>query len=413
MRVLLLHNRYRHLGGEDAVVAAERDLLRAEGVEVFEHGADNGAPGQDGWRGTLRRGLASAWSAASYASIRALCDKVRPDVVHVHNFWMSLTPSVHAAAQDFGAATVQSLHNFRLLCVNATFLRNGTACEDCLGHGPWRGVARRCYRDSAVASAAVAQMIVSNRRRDTWGRHVNAFIALSEHSRSKFVEGGLPAERLFVKPNFMEDPGPPDSAPSESHTILFAGRLSEEKGLAQLLQAWADYRLGEVGRLVIAGDGPLRADLIGLASRLSLTAPQVQFPGRIAPAEVNERARTARALVLPSLCYENFPRGVLDAFANARPLVATNIGALGELVAHGENGLTFPAGDTAALGGALGLLLRDEALADRLGRQARAEYLSRYTPELNVRSLLEIYSFARAHRDRRERQSVQVRAAAH
>jgi glycosyltransferase involved in cell wall biosynthesis len=412
MRVLLLHNRYRNLGGEDAVVAAERDLLRAEGIEVFEYQAGNGTAGEHAGLGALRRGLSSAWSQAAYETVRELCEQVRPTIVHVHNFWMSLTPSVHAAAQDSGAATVQTLHNFRLLCVNATFLRDGAVCEDCLGCAPWRGVVRRCYRGSAIASAAVANMIVTNRRRGTWERQVDAFVALSEHSRAKFVAGGLPAARLFVKPNFMEDPGSSLEPPSHSRTILFAGRLSEEKGLPLLLDAWAAHELSGIGRLVIAGDGPQRAELIERAARLGLTAPQVQFPGRIAAAEVGERARVARALVLPSLCYENFPRAVLDAFANARPLVATGIGALGELVTHGRNGLTFPAGDVAALGGALGLLLREDALADRLGRQARAEYLERYTPERNVQSLVEIYRFARAHRDRTERQTLHARAAA-
>jgi len=324
---------------------------------------------------------------------------------------MSLTPSVHAAAQEAGAATVQTLHNFRLLCVNATFLRNGSVCQDCLGHSPLRGVLHRCYRGSGVASAAVARMIASNRRRGTWDRHVNAFIALSEHSRAKFVAGGIPADKLFVKPNFVEDPGPPMSLPSESRTIFFAGRLSQEKGIAPLLHAWANHELSQTGRLVIAGDGPLRAELGDLAARLGLGAPQVQFVGRIAPDEVKERARAARALVLPSLCYENFPRGVLDAFSNGRPLVATDIGALGELVAHGETGLTFPSGDTIALGGALGLLLRDDKLANRMGWQARTQYLERYTPRQNARALLEIYSFAKAHRDRRERQTVRVRTA--
>ncbi len=399
MRILQLHNRYRHPGGEEGVAAAERDLLRAEGVEVLEYQVDNGAEGRGGAIDALRRGFSAAWSEREYAGVKRLCAEFRPDVVHVHNFWMTLTPSVHAAARESGAATVQTLHNFRLLCVNATFLRDGAVCQDCLGRSPWLGVARRCYRGSVVASAAVANMIASNRRRGTWERDVDAFIALSEHSRAKFVAGGLPAERLFIKPNFVDDPGEPAQPPSASRTILFAGRLSEEKGLAHLLRAWAKHNLSAVGTLVLAGDGPLRAGLMRLSKSLGLSAPGVLFPGRIPPAEVNQRARAARALVLPSLCFENFPRAVLDAFSNGRPLIANGIGALAELVAHGGTGLCSMPGDEDSLGAALGLVLRDDELADRLGEQARAEYLARYTPERNAQVLLEIYRAALARRN--------------
>src|SRR5439155_5507214 len=214
MRVLMLHNRYRQQGGEDVVAQAEARLLRARGVEVRELTLDNDVTPDHLLQETFRMARNSAWSKSSYEYVRNVCEEFRPDVAHVHNFWMRLSPSVHVACRSAGVPTVQTLHNFRLLCTNGQFNRSGFTCEDCLGKIPWRGIVRRCYRESFVASAAVARMIVSNRIRGTWDSYVDAFVALSQHSRSRFVAGGLPAERMFVKPNFIEDPGPACSAPS-------------------------------------------------------------------------------------------------------------------------------------------------------------------------------------------------------
>src|ERR1700681_2638498 len=186
MRVLVLHNRYRQYGGEDRVVAAEVAMLRAHGVDVVLHETDNTA-------GLIQLARHSAWSASSFDDVEKLCREVRPDVAHVHNFWATLTPSVHAACHAAGVPTVQTLHNYRLFCVNAVLLRNGSICTDCVGKTPWRGVVRRCYNHSAMASAAVANMIVQNRRCSTWD-DVDAFIAPSEHARSMFVSAGIPEE---------------------------------------------------------------------------------------------------------------------------------------------------------------------------------------------------------------------------
>src|SRR5258708_15720708 len=209
MRVLIIHNRYRNYGGEDAVAEAETSLLRSQGVEVLHLDADNEADPRVELKGALKLALNSHWSSESYAGVRKICREFLPDVAHVHNFWLRLTPSVHAACRDAGVPTVQTLHNFRLFCTNAQFQRSGQRCEDCLGKAPWRGVVRRCYRHSFLASAAVMRMIMANRARGTWQHKVNAFIALSEHSRGLFIAGGIPAARIRIKPNFVEDRIPP------------------------------------------------------------------------------------------------------------------------------------------------------------------------------------------------------------
>jgi glycosyltransferase involved in cell wall biosynthesis len=396
MKVLLLHNRYRLTGGEDGVMKAETDMLRARGIDVLEHQVDNGS---DGDRvSALQLAWGSAWSRRSYEEIRAVCERFRPDVAHVHNFWMRLSPSVHAACKASGAATVQTLHNFRLLCANAVMLRDGKVCRDCVGKLPWRGVVRRCYRDSTTASAAVTAMIGVNRLRGTWKRDVDAFIALTEHSRGEFVAGGLPAERIFVKPNFRRDTGAPTSLPSAFDTIVYAGRLSQEKGIDFLLSAWAQKDLSRFGKLLIVGQGDLQKALEQQAEQLGLRPPAVVFAGQRNTSEIPGILARARAMVLPSLYFECFPMNVLEAFAGGRPMIASRHGALGELVRNGELGLTALPGDAAALGGAIAQLLQDGSLADRLGRQARAEYLERYTDEQNARILFGIYDIARQSR---------------
>jgi glycosyltransferase involved in cell wall biosynthesis len=371
MRVLVLHNRYRNPGGEDRVVASETALLRSHGAEVMTWEANN-----DG--NALRILGNAAWSRESYEKIRAVCRAFRPHVAHIHNFWMALTPSAIAACASAGVPVVQTLHNFRLLCANAIFLRSGQLCTDCLGKTPWRAIARRCYKGSAVASAAAVNMIVANRRYHTWS-HVNAFITPSAHARSIFIAGGFDPGRIFVKPNFIDDPGPAAASPSSSRTIVYAGRLSPEKGLRTLASAWQRVPGGE---LVVMGAGP---------DREILELPRVAFAGNQSNLGVMQALQKARALVLPSVCFETFGNAVVEAYASGRPVIVSDIGALGEIAGHRRTGLKFEAGNTAQLSACLAEILSDGALADRLGAGARSEYLSCYTPARNFELLMQIY----------------------
>ncbi len=400
MKVLILHNRYRQPGGEDQVVHAEAALLRERGTDVRLVEVDNGAPQGEGLLHTIARAGGASWSPSSHAFAARVCREFQPDVVHVHNFWMSLSPSVLAACRASGAATVQTLHNFRLLCANALLLRDGRPCLDCVGNTPWRGVTRRCYRNSLAASAAVAGMITVNRLLRTWQHAVDAFIALSHHSRNQFVAGDIPADRLFVKPNFREDPGQPARRPRESGTFVFAGRLSPEKGLDTLVEAWALARLPEWFRLFIVGDGPARESLTNQARALGLDPSRVNFTGPRSPAEVMDLIGGARAVVLPSLCFETFSLLLAEAYACGRPVIASDIGAPGELVTHESTGLKSPPGDASALAEALRRLALDDTLADHLGAGSRREYLAKFTPEENHRGLLRIYRFATQRRGR-------------
>jgi hypothetical protein len=199
MRILQVHTLYREEGGEDAVARAEAELLRRAGHELVPFIAHN----PEATVPAAASLLVSAWNPVVARRIRAVAEQVRPDVAHVHNTWFALSPSVIAALGAAGVPVVMTLHNYRLLCVNASLFRDGRPCEDCVGTHPWHGVRHRCYRGSAGGSAAVAAAISVNRLLGTWQRHVRLFLALNEFARERFIRGGLPPEGHWPAPGCM------------------------------------------------------------------------------------------------------------------------------------------------------------------------------------------------------------------
>jgi len=390
MRVLILHNRYRYAGGEDAAVAAEAELLRGAGANVLEHEVSNEIGGPFPILGNARLMLDSAWSRRMLEQTRALCASFQPHVVHVHNFWMKLTPAVHQAARESGAVVVQSLHNYRLLCVNALLLRDGKPCHDCVGHFPWRGVLHGCFHDSRIASVAPARMIARTRRHGIWESNVDAFIVPSEFARARFIEAGFDAARLHVKPNFTEDPGRIARKPSASKTVVFAGRLSAEKGVETLLRAWA--LIARPGyRLVIAGDGPESAALRKLAQSCERPDQPIEFAGALSREDVSALLAGSRVVVVPSMTGETFGMSAVEAFAFGRPAIATDLGGQRELVEHAVNGYRVAPGSERELASAVETCIVSDAAVDRMGANARAMYRNRFTPECNLDRLIGIY----------------------
>lgn len=380
MKVLVAHNAYQQRGGEDMVVGAEVALLRAHGHEVQQYGRHND---EVAGIGRVALGAQTLWSARTTRDIKALLASWRPDIVHVHNSLPLISPSLHWACAAAGVPVVQTLHNFRLACPQAMFLREGRVCESCLGRLPLPAVQHGCYRGSRTQSAVLAGMLVLHRSLGTWQHKVQAYIALNEFCRRKFIEAGLPAERLHVKPNFVEA-APPAEGPRDG--LLFVGRLAEEKGVDTLAQALALHPLPTPLR--VAGTGPLAAVL--------QAAPGVQMLGALPLAEVQQQMARARALVLPSIWYENFPRTLVEAFAAGLPVIASRIGALAELVVDGQTGLLFEPGDAAALADRLRWAMQHGPEMARMGERARAVYEAHYTPQQNHRQLMAIYAAAQA-----------------
>ena len=382
LRVLQVHNRYRQAGGEDAVAAAEADLLRDCGHSVIEHQVTNPSGGV-----AAAASLAAApWNPASAREMRRAIRAYAPDVAHVHNTWFTLSPSVFPALSRAGVPVVMTLHNYRLVCANALLFRDGRPCRDCVGRSSWPGVRHRCYRDSIVPSAAAAATISINRARGTWVKAVDRFIAPSHGLRETLITGGLPADRIVVRPHAVADSGRRAQPPSASSTVLYAGRISDEKGLEVLLDAWA--RTHPPGlELVVAGDGPRRQEL----ERRGVDG--VRFAGWLPPEAVRELMHTSRALAFPSLCFEVFPATIVEAMAAGLPVIASAHGGPAEIVGSiGSDWLAAP-GDVASWAAALERLVDDERL-DRAGARGRELYEAQYAPERGVASLLDVYRAA-------------------
>lgn len=378
VRVLVAHNAYQQRGGEDAVVEAELLLLRARGhpVELYQRHNDELRE-----LGALAAARDTIWSSRTEADLKRLLAEFRPDVVHAHNTFALISPSVYEAVARARVPVVQTLHNFRLLCLPATFLRNGQVCEDCLGRFPWRGVLHRCYHGSAPQSAVLAAMIGVHRALGTYQKKVSRYIALTEFSRSKFIAGGLPGERIAVKSNFVDVPALVEGRPRSG--ALFVGRLSPEKGTQVLARAAAK---GLPAVIDVVGVGPELSFLEGV--------PGLRLLGWLNQGAVYARMREASYLVVPSLCYETFALTVVEAFANGLPVIASRLGVLAELIRDGATGLLFEAGNADDLGRKMAWAEAHPGHMARMGRTARHEYEMKYTPDRNYKALMSIYGAA-------------------
>jgi glycosyltransferase involved in cell wall biosynthesis len=390
MKVLSVHNYYRYPGGEDYVFEAEAALLESRGHEVLRYTDQNE---RIDWATTGAAAASAIWSRSSFRAIRQLVRRERPDIVHFHNTFPLISPSALYAARVDGTAIVQTLHNYRLLCPMARLHRAGAACEDCLGRTvAWPGVLHACYRDSRATTGVVAVMLAVHHGLGTWTKKPDVYIALTEFARRKFIAGGLPGDRIVVKPNFVTpDPG---HGEGEGEYALFVGRLSPEKGVDVLLEAWK--RLGGSVPLVVIGDGPLGSRVAEAARQM----PGIEWLGWREREEVHARLRGARFLVFPSVWYETFGMTIVEAFAAARPVVASDLGAPSDLVEPGRTGWLFPPGDAGSLAECVERAWSDPGQAVAMGHAARREYETRYTPDRGYEQLMEIYALARQRAQR-------------
>jgi glycosyltransferase involved in cell wall biosynthesis len=324
------------------------------------------------------------WSGQSRQELKAAINRCRPDVIHAHNTMPLISPSAYYAAGSSSVPIVKTLHNFRPLCLPGVFFRDGKVCEDCLTKSVcWPGIKHACYRGSGKASAAVATTFAIHRTLGTWSRKIDRYIALTNFAREKFIEGGLPPDRVVVKPNFTFDRGIAGDA-TDSHArqgALFVGRLSREKGVLTMISAWKDGPLP----LTVIGDGPL-------LNQLESNAPtSVTFAGEKLPAEVSAAMNEAMFLVMPSEWYEGFALVLVEAFSRGLPVIASRLGAMAEIVEDGITGLHFRARDAADLAEKATWAAGHPVEMRQMGRNARETYLKKYTPEMNYKKLISIY----------------------
>lgn len=469
MKIIQVHNYYQQAGGEDAVVEAERALLEEHGHQVVTFYKNNEAVGAGRWA-LVKASIKTVWNRETYSEFRKLLKSEKPDVVHCHNTFPLISPSIYWACAKEKVPVVQTLHNYRLLCLNAFLFKqnssvksedlsvkqdrttagcrqpsanspspsaqrpvpglSGSVCELCINKKlKVPGIRYRCYRDSLAASCVVALMLFIHKLIGTWSRKVAAYIALTEFQKQKMVEGGLPGDKIFVKPNFIDDssmkkplaishqPLAQKQTPStiiqqpstdKKSYCLFVGRLSPEKGCDVLLKAWALFQqklkangceLSAIDQpqLLIVGDGPEREALEALVSGLqtSCSTPQtIQFLGRKPKTEVVSLMREAQFLVSPSVCYETFGLVALEAGMLNTPSIVAEPGAIAGLVNNRATGLLFPMGDEHLLAEKIAWAFEHSTEMKAMGAAALQAFASKYSAEVNYERLMDVYARA-------------------
>lgn len=377
MKIIVVHNAYLHKGGEDSVMEAEVELLKSRGhaVELFLR--HNSALNE---MSAATAAVQTFWSSPVAREFEERLRTFKPDVVHVHNSFPMISPAIYWVANRLGVPIVQTLHNFRLLCPQAMFLREGKVCEDCLGKVPWRGAVHGCYRDSKTKTALLASMVTVHRAVGTWQDKVTRYIALNEFCRNKFIEGGLPAARILLKPNFVDFAAPAAGARSG---FLFVGRLSAEKGIDVLVAA---VKTMDGVSVRVAGTGTESEKLLGVLG--------VHALGALTSIQVRTEMSQATAVVVPSIWFETFGMVVVESFAAGTPVIASRIGVLPNLVIEGKTGLLFDPGNPQDLAQKMQWALQHPDQMAEMGRNARAVYEAEFTADRNYQQLIAIYDEA-------------------
>jgi glycosyltransferase involved in cell wall biosynthesis len=388
LKIVIVHNSYQQPGGEDTVVSAERALLVRAGNEVNQYIRHNSEIQSGGTCSNIALGARTVWSSVSRNELYRLLKECKPDIVHFHNTFPLISPAAYYACRDLGVPVVQTLHNYRLFCPAAAFFRDGHVCEDCLEKSRWQAVRHACFRQSRSATSAVVTMLSFHHWYGTWTKLVDCYIALSEFSRAKFIEAGLPIEKIVVKPNFvLPEPG---VGRGLREYAVFLGRLSEEKGLQTLLQAWAQVNPSCTLRII--GDGPLLNEIRSEISRSGFS--NIRLDGRLPREESLKVLQGARILILPSNCYETFSMTIAEAYACGTPVIASRLGAIQEIVHDGRTGLHFTPGDADDLARKVEWAWTHPNEMREMGQNALAEYEAKYTAERNYKMLMEVYQQA-------------------
>lgn len=381
MRILTVHSHYKIRGGEEEVFEAEVNLLRQKGhiVDVYEDRNE-----RVNHLNPANLALKTIWSQEAYQVVSDRLKANTYDIVHVHNFFPLISPSIYYAARAEGVPVVQTLHNYRLICPNGLFFRQGKICEDCLGQSiPWSGAWHSCYRENKAASTATVGMLSIHRALKTWNKLVDKYIVLTEFAKTKFIQGGLPPERIVVKPNFVAPD--PKVGTGKRKYLLYVGRLSVEKGLDVLLNAWK--QLDRQIPLKIVGDGPLSKQVIEATQQSS----NIEWLGRKPVEEVYQIMGEAIAVIIPSKWYETFGRVATEAFAKGTPVIASNLGAIAELIEGDRIGLNFQSGDALDLANKVKWILEHPDELSAMGTAARQEFEAKYTADINYQQLIAIY----------------------
>jgi len=384
MRILFIHNRYQQPGGEDVAVELESQLLKDKGHDVRVLFFQNSNP--EGSVGKITKGMRAIYDRNSYRVVKNEIEVFRPDVVHVHNFFYAASPSIFYAAKKMNVPAVLTLHNYRLICANALLLRHGQVCELCVNNlMPLAGIRYRCYHNSMAESAFVTFVTSTHKLIRTWDKNISRLIVLTQFAKSRFVGSSIRVDeqKLFIKPNFIPDPGLGET--NREDFFLFVGRLSYEKGIDVLANAFAGL---PTQKLVVIGDA---ADSQAEMARF-LDNSNITLKGRLNKDGVLGYMKRCKALIFPSTWYEGLPFVIIEAFATGTPVIASRLGSMAELVNDKLNGFLFEPGNVTDLQEKIHLFLQTER-QDRnaLYENARTTYVQNFSPEKHYQTILTLY----------------------
>lgn len=386
MKILVVHNHYMQPGGEDQVVQAELQMLKDFGHEVIFYEKSNDEIKDYGLLKKFRFVLSkSLWNDGCYDEIKDIIREKRPDVAHFHNTFLVISPSAFDACFEEGVPIVLTLHNYRFLCPNGLFYRDGHLCYDCLRFGKNSALKNRCWRNSFVASGLIARVVSQIDKKGTVKNRVSQFIALSEFEKKMFVDHGFPENKITIKPNFLKsDPG---WEPDLGDYVLFIGTLRNYKGVRTLIDAW-DYLKSGLN-LKIIGEGPLLNEI-----KKKAVSKNIEILGYKSFDSIFPYIKKSMFVVVPSECFETFSRVTIEAYACGKPVVASRLGVFQEMVEDHKTGLLFKAGDSQDLASKIDYLFMNKDLIIKMGKLARERYEAKYTRDANYPLLMNIYSKA-------------------
>lgn len=381
MKILFVHNHYQQSGGEDVAVQLEIDILKKFGhtAEVLYFNNTQIA----GITSKIKSGINSFYNRTSLKRVRLAIDEFKPDVIHVHNIFFQASPSVLFAAHERDIPVVMTLHNYRLICANAMLLKDNKPCIECIHKKiPLNGIKKACYRDSVLESALTTAVTSLHKLTNSWIGRVSKYIALTEFAKDIFLNSSLKIkeEQIIVKPNFVLDNG--TGMETRENFFLFVGRLSKEKGLIQLMEAFSQL---ETQKLILVGEGPLENEL----RKNYESNGNITFVGKKTRDEVFGLMKRAKALIFPSIWYEGLPYTIIEAFSTATPVLASNLGAMSHMIVDGYNGLLFEPASSKEI---IATVHRfDRTAADFFYTNARKSYLEHYHPNKHYSTIINLY----------------------
>jgi len=374
MKVLQIHNKYKKHGGEDVVLENENQLLRQRGVEIKQIIFSNVEVSP----------FKLFYNKSSYRSVKTELEYFKPDVIHVHNIFYNASPSIFKAAKEAQIPVVMTLHNFRLLCTGALFLRDNKLCTKCKNKVfPLPGVIHKCFKDSYSKSLVLSTFIGYNKLINTWDTYIDKFIVLTPFIKDLILSSnlGLKEGKVVVKPNSTDDLKNYLSSEKRREGFLFIGRLSIEKGVDRLIKAF--NKLPKC-RLEVIGTGDLYDEL------KSNSNSNIIFYGKRDKSFINNKLSTTKALIVPSIWYEGLPNTILEAYSSGTPVLSSNLDNINQIVIDGYNGMTFDPDNIDEMIDKIKTF--DTIDITKYCTNARKTFKEKYTHDVNYEALTRIYS---------------------